>query len=243
MADIRQSILLLDSSLQVLSRHYDGAKANEFKLLSEQIGSFEKRWSQLIDGLERCSATVTSTHRDTRTTEHSSSQMKPPTVISITSAKSDDELTNNKVTTTIEETTTTTTTYDSADESTHKKQKTSSDNTARLEFDVSARKYFDWIDSIERILSVKPSTDERRTIIQVQPARTSPFPTTLFLSLSPSLQDVKVKYASYDEQFKSLLQTGVAITKELKEGQSRNRAFSAGMSLSRSFDCSQGRSQ
>ena len=63
MADIRQSILLLDGSLKVLGQHYDGAKANEFKLLSDQIGHFEKRWTQLIDSLEQCSTLVKSIHR------------------------------------------------------------------------------------------------------------------------------------------------------------------------------------
>ena len=91
--------------------------------------------------------------------------------------KSDDELTHNKITTTVEETTTTTT-YDSADDPAHKKQKTESENTAKLEFDVSARKYIDWIDSIERILSGKPSTGEQQNIIQAG------FPTLIPLLLS-----------------------------------------------------------
>jgi hypothetical protein len=58
MDDIRQSILSLDSSLKILSTHYDSTKCNELKILSEQINDFEKRWTQLIDILEQCSAQV-----------------------------------------------------------------------------------------------------------------------------------------------------------------------------------------
>lgn len=94
--------------------------------------------------------------------------MKSANLTSSVDPKSDSELTHNKITTTVEETTTTTTTYDNTDESGDKKEKTDNENTAKLEFDVSARKYVDWIDSIERILSEKPSnTDERKNIIQV----------------------------------------------------------------------------
>ncbi|UJR26821.1 hypothetical protein I4U23_008134, partial [Adineta vaga] len=173
MADIRQSILLLNSSLQVLSQHYDSSTANEYKNLSEQINTFEERWTKLIDNLELCS-----------------------TLLKSTNSKSDSDLIQNKITTTVEETTTTTTSYDNPDDSEAQKQKTDNENIAKLEFDVSARKYIDWIDSIERILSEKVSNSaEQQNIIQ----------------------EVKTKYVSYDDQFKSLIQTGIAITKELKD--------------------------
>ena len=93
--------------------------------------------------------------------------MKSANLTSSVDPKSDSELTHNKITTTVEETTTTTT-YDNTDELGDKKEKTDNENTVKLEFDVSARKYVDWIDSIERILSEKPSnTEERKNIIQV----------------------------------------------------------------------------
>ncbi|CAF1601383.1 unnamed protein product [Adineta ricciae] len=179
MADMRQAILLLNGSLQVLSQHYDSSTATEYNNLSNQIDTFEKRWTKLIDNLEHCSRLL-----------------KSANLTSSVDPKSDSELTHNKITTTVEETTTTTTTYDNTDESEDKKEKTNDENTVKLEFDVSARKYVDWIDSIERILSEKPSnTEERKNIIQ----------------------EVKTKYVSYDDQFKSLIETGIAITKELKD--------------------------
>lgn len=59
MEAIRQSILALDNSLKVLGTHYDSQTSLQLKSLNEQINLFEKRWSQLIDNLERCSARVT----------------------------------------------------------------------------------------------------------------------------------------------------------------------------------------
>lgn len=68
------------------------------------------------------------------------------------------------ITTTVEETTT----YESSEDSINKKRKLDNENTIKADFDVSARKYIDWIDSIERILDEKPSNiDERQHIIQV----------------------------------------------------------------------------
>lgn len=58
MNDIRQSILSLDNSLKILSTFYDSTSSNELKSLNEQINNFEKRWSQLINDLEQCSARV-----------------------------------------------------------------------------------------------------------------------------------------------------------------------------------------
>lgn len=58
MDDIRQSILTLDSSLKLLSPHYDSTKSNEIKILIEQKNNFEKRWTQLIDDLKQYSTTV-----------------------------------------------------------------------------------------------------------------------------------------------------------------------------------------
>ena len=53
-----------------------------------------------------------------------------------------------------------------------KKRKVDNENITKSDFDVSARKYIDWIDSIEGILDEKPSnndqTNERQNIIQVK---------------------------------------------------------------------------
>ncbi len=69
------------------------------------------------------------------------------------------------VQTTVEETTT------FSEDSINKKQKIDNENSIKLEFDVSARKYIDWIDNIERILDEKPSNQlefhQRKDIIQV----------------------------------------------------------------------------
>ncbi|CAF4377369.1 unnamed protein product, partial [Adineta steineri] len=114
-----------------------------------------------------------------------------------THTKSDNDLIQKTITTTIEETTTTT--YEESDDSIKKSKDNENENIAKLDFDVSARKYIDWIDSIERILDEKPlnqvQIDERQNIIQ----------------------EVKTKYLSYDDQFKTLIQTGNIITKELKD--------------------------
>lgn len=68
-----------------------------------------------------------------------------------------------------EETTKVTTT--TVDDSQVKKRKVDSENNLKGEFDLSARKYIDWIDSIERILSEKPGNEldppRRQEIIQV----------------------------------------------------------------------------
>jgi len=58
MDDIRQSILALDNSLKVLSIHYDSKTSNQLKTLNEKINTFEKRWRQLLDNLDQCSARV-----------------------------------------------------------------------------------------------------------------------------------------------------------------------------------------
>ncbi|CAF3670938.1 unnamed protein product [Adineta steineri] len=180
MTDIRQSIIVLDNSIKLLSQHYDSTTSNEFKILSEQINNFEKRWTQLIDDLEQYSA-----------------RLKTIDLTTETHTKSDNDLIQKTITTTIEETTTTT--YEESDDSIKKSKDNENENIAKLDFDVSARKYIDWIDSIERILDEKPlnqvQIDERQNIIQ----------------------EVKTKYLSYDDQFKTLIQTGNIITKELKD--------------------------
>lgn len=52
-----------------------------------------------------------------------------------------------------------------------KKRKIDGDNTLKHNFDLSARKFIDWMDSIERILDDKQSTQlkitDRQEIIQV----------------------------------------------------------------------------
>lgn len=58
MPDIRQSILAMDNSLKVLTIHYDSKTSIQLKNLNEQTNTFEKRWTQLINNLEQCSARV-----------------------------------------------------------------------------------------------------------------------------------------------------------------------------------------
>ncbi len=57
------------------------------------------------------------------------------------------------------------------EETTIKQRKLGNDNTFRHDFDLSARKFIDWIDSIERILADKETnslkSSERQDIIQV----------------------------------------------------------------------------
>jgi hypothetical protein len=58
MADIRQSILVMDHNFKVLRTHYDSKTSNLLRTLSDQINTFEKRWTQLISNLEQCSDRV-----------------------------------------------------------------------------------------------------------------------------------------------------------------------------------------
>ena len=58
MGDIRLSILAMDNSFKVLTTHYDSKTSNQLKIYSEQVNMFEKRWAQLIENLEECSARV-----------------------------------------------------------------------------------------------------------------------------------------------------------------------------------------
>ncbi len=58
MNDIRQSILAMDNSLKVLNTHYANQTSNQLKIQNDQINVFEKRWTQLIENLEKCSARV-----------------------------------------------------------------------------------------------------------------------------------------------------------------------------------------
>ena len=59
----------------------------------------------------------------------------------------------------------------STDDSKAKKRKVETENNHKGEFDLSARKYLDWIDNIERILDEKPSqsseSSKRQEILQV----------------------------------------------------------------------------
>ncbi|CAM2708186.1 unnamed protein product [Rotaria socialis] len=187
MNDIRQSILSLDNSLKILSTFYDSTSSNELKTLNEQINTFEKRWSQLINDLEECSARLKKVsssvekhvHTNVKTNNH-------PTQKTITST----------TTTTVEQTETMT---DNSDDSTNKKTRKHSENALKSDFDLSARKYIDWIENIERILKEKLlnplKPNEREEIIQ----------------------EVKTKYLSYDDQLKVLVQTGNVIAKQLKD--------------------------
>ena len=92
------------------------------------------------------------------------------------------------------------------EETTVNKRQLDQDITVQQDFELSARKYIDWIDSIERILDDKQSSNlrisERHDIIQ----------------------EVKAKYVSYDEQFKALVQTGNTITQQLNDGRTIFRA-------------------
>lgn len=58
------------------------------------------------------------------------------------------------------------------EETTIKKRKIDVENTLQYDFDLSARKFIDWMDSIERILDDKQATSlkitDRQEIIQVE---------------------------------------------------------------------------
>ncbi|CAF3430971.1 unnamed protein product [Rotaria sp. Silwood1] len=190
MNGIRQSILSLDNSLKILSAFYDSTTSNELKTLNEKINNFEKRWAQLIDDLEQCSTRLKKLSSNFE--KNTQTNIKP-------TDDSTQKTTTTTTTTVVEETTTTTTNAENPDDSINKKRKINRENTMKSDFDLSARKYIDWIDNIERILAEKPSkqlqSNERELIIQ----------------------EVKTKYLSYDDQFKVLIQTGNIITKQLKD--------------------------
>ncbi|CAF3569697.1 unnamed protein product [Adineta steineri] len=173
MDDIRQSILALDNSLKVLSTHYDSKTSKQLQTLNETINTFEKRWRQLLDNLEQCSARLKKSPLNFETSVKTNIRPNSDTV-------------EKTITTIVEETTI-------------KKRKIDIENSLKHEFDLSARKFLDWIDSIERILAAKETNNlkanERKEIVK----------------------EVKNKYISYDDQFKALLQTGNTITKEFKD--------------------------
>ncbi|CAF5148791.1 unnamed protein product, partial [Rotaria magnacalcarata] len=167
MDDMRQCILALDQSLKVLSGHYDTENSNHLKNLNDQINTFEKRWAKLIDNLELCSA------RLRKSTINIETQVK-------TNSKPENDTIQQTIITTVEETTV-------------EQRKIPHDNSLRQEFDLSARKFIDWMDSIEKIIDEKQLNNQSRN------------------------DEVKTKYLSYDDQFKALIQTGLTITKQLKE--------------------------
>lgn len=74
------------------------------------------------------------------------------------------------------------------------------DQTMKNDFEFSSRNFSDWMDQIERILDEKELNQrpkaERLEIVQ----------------------EIKRKYISYDEQFKTLIRTGNAKTEQMKEG-------------------------
>ncbi|CAF4861262.1 unnamed protein product, partial [Rotaria sp. Silwood1] len=173
MDDIRQSILALDHSLKVLSTHYDSKTSNELKNLNEQINIFEKRWTKLIDNLEQCSARL------------KKSSINIESIVRRNSKPENDTI-HQTIITTVEETTV-------------EQRKIPNDNTLKQDFDLSARKFIDWIDSIEKILDDRQLNNLNRNDVQ------------------EIVQEVKTKYLSYDDQFKSLIQSGNIITKQLKD--------------------------
>jgi hypothetical protein len=174
MGDIRLSILAMDNSLKVLTTHYDIKTSNQLRIFSDQVNTFEKRWTQLIDNLEQCSA-----------------RFKKSPIIFATSVQENIRPESN----TVEKTITTI-----VEETTIKKRKIDNDNTLKHNFDLSARKFIDWMDSIERILDNKQSNNLKTTDRQ------------------EIIQEIKSKYISYDEQFKELILTGHIVTKQLREG-------------------------
>jgi hypothetical protein len=174
MGDIRLSILAMDNSLKVLTTHYDIKTSNQLRIFSDQVNTFEKRWTQLIDNLEQCSA-----------------RFKKSPIIVATSVQENIRPESN----TVEKTITTI-----VEETTIKKRKIDNDNTLKHNFDLSARKFIDWMDSIERILDNKQSNNLKTTDRQ------------------EIIQEIKSKYISYDEQFKELILTGHIVTKQLREG-------------------------
>ncbi|CAF3292012.1 unnamed protein product [Rotaria socialis] len=173
MDDIRQCILALDRSLKVLSGYYDNENSNHLKNLNSQINTFEQRWAKLIDNLELCSA------RLRKSTINIETKVK-------TNSKPENDTIQQTIITTVEETTV-------------EQRKIPHDNSLRQEFDLSARKFIDWMDSIEKILDDKQLNNLNRNDVQ------------------DIVQEVKTKYLSYDDQFKALIQTGLTITKQLKE--------------------------
>lgn len=117
--------------------------------------------------------------------------------------------------------TTISTTFDETNSANYEKVRSSSSLTMKSDFDLSARKYLDWIDSIERILNEKSaqhvSIKDRREIIEVKRRRKirrdKEKKSFVFF-----VQEVKTKYSSYDEQFQHLLQTGHVLIGQLTDG-------------------------
>lgn len=191
MDDICQTILALDNSLKLLSTHYDNKTSNQLKTLNEQINAFEKRRLQLIDNLEQCSARVNIIFRSESNLVLFSFKLKKSNLNFATSVQTNVKPGSD----TVEKTITTV-----VEETTIKKRKIDNDNTLKYSFDLSARKFLDWIDIIEKILADKQGNNSKPNERQ------------------ETIQEIKLKYLTYDEQFKELMQQGNTITKELKEG-------------------------
>lgn len=178
MDEIRESILSLDNSLKVLSGYFDRENSLELKSIDDQLNQFEKRWKILLVNVENLSLQEAQPKEENGATQNDSA--------------------STTLSTTFDETSTS---YDKAEQPKKpiERQTTPTSLTMKSDFDLSARKYLDWIDSIERILNEKSSLNvslkDRQEIIE----------------------EVKAKYASYDEQFQHLLQTGRYLIEQIPD--------------------------
>lgn len=75
-----------------------------------------------------------------------------------------------------------------------------SEQTMKNDFELSSRNFSDWMDQIERVL------DEKELNRRLPVERLG------------FIQEIKRKYFTYDEQFKTLIRTGNAKTEQMKEG-------------------------
>jgi len=176
MDDIRESILSLDKSLKLLTGYFNRETSVELKSIDDQLNQFEERWKILLNNVEEISTRL---KEENVTIQNDSASTTISTAFDETSATSFDKVEQSKKPV--------------------ERQTTPTSLTMKSDFDLSARKYLDWIDSIERILNEKSSQNvvvkDRQEIIE----------------------EVRVKYSSYDEQFQHLLQTGRYLLEQLPD--------------------------
>ena len=161
----------MDNSLKVLSTHYNSQISIELKNLNEQINAFEKRWSKLVEKIEQCAGRVSVSFfllnfliKDSFSIclffifKISKSPLNIKSVVTETN-QLDNDITKKMIITEVEETEI-------------KQRAIHIDNTAKQDFDISAGKFIDWINSIERILSDRYSynlnPNEIQNIVQVK---------------------------------------------------------------------------
>ena len=170
MDDIRESILSLDKSLKLLTGYFNRETSVELKSIDDQLNQFEERWKILLNNVEEIS---------TRVSRKLTTFFQFLPFLFLQLKEENVTIQNDSASTTISTAfdETSATSFDKVEQSKKpvERQTTPTSLTMKSDFDLSARKYLDWIDSIERILNEKSSQNvvvkDRQEIIEVRKAK------------------------------------------------------------------------